>query len=117
MKGVRQATWLFGFLAFLGLRYLHTHDSGDLVWLMFLGFFAFFFTRKVNAQMPDEMYVANMRQASQAVLWIPLISLFVIAYGIGQFGLTATQAMVIAIIGWIVSLCVYAMKLRQLEQG
>lgn len=117
MKGVRKATWLFGFMGFIGLQYVKSHNPGDLVWFMFFGFFAFFFTRKVNTAQQDEMYMANMREASQFVLIIPLVSVFLIAFGAGQWGFSTLTLMVIAMVSWVVTLLAYAYKLWQLERG
>lgn len=117
MKGVRKFTWLFGFLGFIGFQYFKTHNPGDLVWFMFFGFFAFFFIRKVNTAQMDEMYEANMGKAARFVLFIPLVTVFIIAYGAGQWGFDALTIMGIAMASYVLTLMAYAFKLWQLERG
>lgn len=117
MAGVRKYTWLFGFMGCLGFRYFTSHDPGDLAWFMFFGFFAFFFTRKVNTSQRDEMVEANMREASQFVLVIPMVTIFLIAFGAGQWSFNGLTLMIIAMVSWVATLMAYAFKLWQLERG
>lgn len=117
MKGVRKFTWLFGFMGLLGFRYFTSHDIGDFVWFMFLGFFAFFFIRNVNTEQQDEMYVAHMREASQFVLIVPMLTVFFVAFGAGQWGFSLVALMWMAMVGWVATLMLYAFKLWQLERG
>ncbi|HEX3033217.1 MAG TPA: DUF3796 domain-containing protein [Bacillota bacterium] len=81
MKRKKRSRYMgfLGFLGFAGFSYFQDHNIAALSYFAFFGFFAYFWIGSIAADMVDERYVENSRNAKALTLNVALIE-FIILY-------------------------------------
>jgi protein-S-isoprenylcysteine O-methyltransferase Ste14 len=105
--------WTHGFLGFLGclgFRYFENHDPSYLVYFSAFSMFAFFLTGKLAAQMQDERMKENHKKALLLALKIPLLTLMIVGILPTFATLTEITAVVICMVGFVVTTFTYAIS-------
>ncbi|HHV09049.1 MAG TPA: DUF3796 domain-containing protein [Clostridiales bacterium] len=108
--------WLMGFMGFLGFGYFIDHSPNSLFLFSFFAFFSAYFTAKLAAEMPDERYEENRLKAKAAALFVPVIALFAIGFGLTMEWIRLTGAVIIAAAGWAATFITYAIAFWYYEK-
>jgi protein-S-isoprenylcysteine O-methyltransferase Ste14 len=112
--------WTHGFLGFLGclgFRYFENHDLSYLVYFSAFSMFAFFLTGKLAAQMQDERMKENHKKALLLALKIPLLTLMIVGVLPTFATLTEITAIVICMVGFVVTTFTYAIAFYYFDKN
>lgn len=107
----RKYAWTQGFLGFLGcigFRYFENHDPAYLIYFSMFSLFVFFITGKLAAEMQDERMKENHKKALLLALKIPFATLLLVGLFPTFATLTEIIAIIICMIGFILTAFTYA---------
>lgn len=84
-----------GFVGFMGFQYFQDHNAAALSYFAFFGFFAFFWINRISAEMVDERYVENSRNARAFTLNVAVVE-FIILYLVTPLSFISKEILTVA---------------------
>jgi peptidoglycan/LPS O-acetylase OafA/YrhL len=110
MKKLYWTQGFLGFLGFLGCLYFKEHDPKYLIYFSFFSFFVYFFTGRLAMEMQDERMKVNHKKALLLALKIPLVTILVVGLFPTFATLTETTAIIICMIGFVLTAFTYGIS-------